>query len=55
MIDLTNEDLAAIAGVSRQFANGILSDLQRRGLLRTSKRALLVADRESLERLAYPG
>jgi CRP-like cAMP-binding protein len=54
-IKLTNEDLAAIAGVSRQFANGILSDLQRRGLLRTSKRALIVADRDSLERLAYPG
>lgn len=54
-IKLTNEDLAAIAGVSRQFANGILSDLQRRGLLRTRKRALIVPDRDSLERLAHPG
>lgn len=53
-LKLTNEDLAAIAGVSRQFANGILSDLQRRGLLRTHRRALIVADRDSLERLAYP-
>lgn len=57
MIDLrlTNEDLAAIAGVSRQSANGILSDLQRRGLLGARKRALVVADRAALEGAAYPG
>ncbi len=54
MIDfkVTNDDIAAISGVSRQFANGVLGDLQRQGFLRTAKRSLIVSDRASLERLA---
>jgi CRP-like cAMP-binding protein len=32
---LTNEDLAAIAGVTRQFANITLNDLRHRGMLVT--------------------
>jgi CRP/FNR family cyclic AMP-dependent transcriptional regulator len=41
---LTHEDLAAITGVSRQFANATLSDLRKRGLLQMRKRALIVTD-----------
>jgi CRP/FNR family transcriptional regulator, cyclic AMP receptor protein len=50
---LTHENLAAIAGVSRQFANITLQDLKRRGLLLGLKRNLIVTDREALERLAH--
>ncbi len=46
LIDLrvTHEDLASISGVSRQFANATLSDLRKRGLLQTRKRALILSD-----------
>jgi CRP/FNR family transcriptional regulator, cyclic AMP receptor protein len=55
MIDLklTNEDLAAIAGVTRQFTNITLNDLRQRGLLITHKRNLILTDRASIEKLAY--
>lgn len=50
---LTNEDLAAIAGVTRQFANATLGDLKRRGLLHSKGGVLVIADPAALEILAY--
>lgn len=52
-LTLTNEDLAAIAGVSRQFANTTLHDLRGRGLLISRKRSLIVADPAALEALSH--
>jgi CRP-like cAMP-binding protein len=52
-LKLTNEDLAAIAGVTRQFTNTTLQDLRERGLLVTRRRNLILTDRAALERLAY--
>lgn len=51
-INLTNEQLAAICGVSRQFTNSTLQSLRERGLLR-ARRALVLADPAALERIAY--
>lgn len=55
MIDLklTNDDLAAIAGVSRQFANATLQDLRKRGLIASGPHSLVITGREGLERLAH--
>jgi CRP-like cAMP-binding protein len=55
VIDLkvTNEDLAAIAGVTRQFTNATLHELRSRGLLIARNRSLVLADRAAIERLAY--
>lgn len=53
-IKLTHDDLAAIAGVSRQFATTTLRGLQKRGLLATRKRSLILTDPGALETLAYP-
>jgi CRP-like cAMP-binding protein len=55
VIDLkvTNEDLAAIAGVTRQFTNVTLHELRQRGLLISRKRNLILADRAGIEKLAY--
>ena len=53
-IKLTHDDLAAIAGVSRQFANSTLRGLQKRGLLATRKRSLILTDLGALDALAYP-
>jgi CRP/FNR family transcriptional regulator len=53
-IKLTHDDLAAIAGVSRQFANTTLRALEKRGLLATRKRSLILTDLDILEALAYP-
>jgi CRP-like cAMP-binding protein len=50
-LQLTNEDLAAIAGVSRQFTNATLQDLQKRGLLAGGRRRLVITDAEALEAL----
>jgi CRP-like cAMP-binding protein len=52
-LKLTNEDLAAIAGVTRQFANTTLHDLRERGLLITRQRNLILTDSAALEGLAY--
>lgn len=53
-IRLTHDDLAAIAGVSRQFANTTLRALQKRALLAARKRSLILTDLDALEALAYP-
>ncbi|MBI4204291.1 MAG: Crp/Fnr family transcriptional regulator [Betaproteobacteria bacterium] len=52
-LKLKNEDLAAIVGVSRQFTNSTLQDLQKRGLIATQKRNLVVIDPGALEALVY--
>jgi CRP/FNR family transcriptional regulator, cyclic AMP receptor protein len=51
-LNLTHENLAAIAGVSRQFANSTLRELRRRGLLANRKRSLIITDTAALDRLA---
>jgi CRP-like cAMP-binding protein len=52
-LKLTNEDLAAIAGVTRQFTNATLHDLRQRGLLLTRRRSHILTDRAAIETLAY--
>jgi CRP/FNR family transcriptional regulator, cyclic AMP receptor protein len=52
-LKLTNDDLAAIAGVSRQFANATLQDLRKRGLIASGPHSLVITGREGLERLAH--
>jgi CRP/FNR family transcriptional regulator, cyclic AMP receptor protein len=50
-LTLTNEDLAAMVGVSRQFTNTTLHDLRCRGLLTSRKRSLVIVDPGALEQL----
>ena len=52
-LKLTNEDLASMAGVTRQFTNSTLRDLRKRGLLITRKQNLILTDRAAIEKLAY--
>lgn len=52
-LKLTNEALAAITGVSRQFTNSILQDLQKRGIIVIQNRDLVVADPRALEGLVF--
>ena len=49
---LTNNDLAAMTGVTRQFANATLNDVRQRGLLFTRSHKLVLAERASFDRLA---
>jgi CRP-like cAMP-binding protein len=51
-LNLTNDNLAAIAGVSRQFTNSTLHELRDRRLLVSRRRSLIVADPAVLESLA---
>jgi CRP/FNR family transcriptional regulator len=51
-IKLTNEQLAAIAGVTRQFANETLRSLRVRGLVGAG-RQLILTDLAELQRLAF--
>ena len=51
-LNLTNEQLAAICGVSRQFTNSTLQTLRERGLL-VDRRAIVLSDPAALERIAY--
>jgi CRP/FNR family transcriptional regulator, cyclic AMP receptor protein len=46
---LTNEDLAAISGVSRQFTNTTLQELRASGVIRGRNRNLVVADLGALD------
>jgi CRP-like cAMP-binding protein len=50
---LTNDDLAAIAGVSRQFANATLQDLRKQGLIAARGQGLVLTRPEALEALAH--
>ena len=49
---LTNEDLAAITGISRQFTNTTLQDLRARGLIATRNRNLIIVRPKEIETLA---
>lgn len=52
-LNLTNDNLAAIAGVSRQFTNSTLHELRDRGLLVSRKRSLIVTNPAALDALAH--
>jgi CRP-like cAMP-binding protein len=52
-LQLTNEQLAAIAGVTRQFTNSTLRALRERGLLASRQRAIILTDVTGIERIAY--
>jgi CRP-like cAMP-binding protein len=52
-LKLTNDDLAAIAGVSRQFANATLQDLRKRGLIAARRQSVVLTQPGGLEKLAY--
>jgi len=53
-LNLTNEQLAAIAGVTRQFMNSTLRLLRERGILAgQSRRELVLTDLAALEHLAF--
>jgi len=54
-LNLTNDNLAAIAGISRQFTNSTLHDLRDRGLLVNRKRSLIITNPAALESLAHSG
>ena len=45
--------LAAIAGVTRQFANATLNDLRHRGLLILRKHDIIVTEPGLIEKLAF--
>lgn len=51
-LKLTNDDLAAIAGVSRQFTNATLQKLRKRGVIAARARGLVLTQPGALERLA---
>ena len=51
-LPLTQDDLAAMAGVSRPTANRVLRHLEDRGSVRLGRRHVTIADLESLARAA---
>ncbi len=51
-LKLTNEQLAAICGISRQFTSSTLRSLREKGLL-IGAPALVLTDAAALERIAY--
>ena len=50
--DLTQEELAQLVGASRETVNKALSDFASRGWMRLEQRAVLILDRERLQRRA---
>jgi CRP-like cAMP-binding protein len=52
-LKLTNDDLAAIAGVSRQFANATLQELRKRGMITARGQGLVLTQPDALEKLAH--
>jgi CRP-like cAMP-binding protein len=52
-LKLTNDDLAAIAGVSRQFINSTLQDLRKRGLIAGRRHNVVITQPDRLQELAY--
>ncbi len=47
-IDITQEELGLLAGISRQAANKALRDLEARGLIRVEHSGVAIVDREKL-------
>ncbi|MNC90970.1 Anaerobic regulatory protein [compost metagenome] len=52
-LKLTNDDLAAIAGVSRQFINSTLQDLRKRGLIAGRRHNVVITRPDRLQELAH--
>lgn len=52
-LNLTQEDLAAVVGVSRQFMNMTLHDLKQKGLIKLKGRKIVILDKSKMEALAY--
>ena len=52
-LKLTNDDLASIAGVSRQFVNSTLQDLRKRGVIAGRRHSVVVARPDRLLELAH--
>lgn len=51
-VDLSQQEIGLLSGVSRQRANIVLSTLQERGLLRNETRGITVLDVDGLRRFA---
>jgi CRP/FNR family cyclic AMP-dependent transcriptional regulator len=51
-LSLKHEEIAAIAGVTRQFVHSTLRNLRDRGALKVDARRMVVSQREALEALA---
>jgi len=54
-LKLTNDDLAAIAGVSRQFTNTTLQDLRKHGLIAARSEGLVITQPSGLEKRVSQG
>lgn len=52
-LNMTHEDLAGIVGVSRQFMNVTLHDLEEKGVIRFVQRKIVINDQDKLQQLAY--
>lgn len=52
-LNMTHEDLAGIVGVSRQFMNVTLHDLEEKGVIRFVQRKIAISDQDKLQQLAY--
>lgn len=53
-IDLTHQEIADMVGATRQTVTSVLSDLQRRGLLRLENRRIRIGSPELLGEIAHP-
>lgn len=52
-LNLTHETLAAMVGVTRSFLTVTLSQLERRGLVRSERRRIVIRDPAQLEAFAF--
>ncbi len=52
-LKLTNEELASFVGVTRQFMNSVLKELQAKGMIVLRQRKILIRDRSAIEALAH--
>jgi CRP-like cAMP-binding protein len=52
-LKLTHETLAAMVGVTRSFLTVTLSQLERRGLIRSHRRRIIIREPEQLEAMAF--
>ena len=53
-INLTHQEIADMVGATRQTVTSVLSDLQRRGLLRLENRRIRIESPELLGEIAHP-
>jgi CRP-like cAMP-binding protein len=52
-LKLTNEELASFVGVTRQFMNSVLKDLQAKKLILLKQRKIVIRDRDRIEALVF--